>query len=523
MHVLKHFVAHVIGGTFEPLVAVAAEPGVYCTRFGGVLHTCINRRGAGTPASAAAATTRLPGDTAHLALPCPAAGSALWDVWSGVKLQECTAVAGTASGTATVAVPMLPRSFGAVAVVSSADAATPAFADFLQARRQFARTPLDTLSYRTQPLQQTLVPSVPTAAPLDTANTTLVQGGGGMFNFVVHGVQVEGAGGLAGPDPRSQPDVQFPWEDEPSRAHAHAIDVPSFVIDTFPVTNARYAAFVHTTGYMPSRADTDQNYLRHWGRDRGRLQPSAGTEEQPVRWVSRADAEAFCAAEGKRLPHSWEWQLAAQGYDGRAYPWGGAFDAGALPPRNRNHTMGEPARVGTHPSGASASGIQDLVGVIWQMTDSFCDEHTCRTIVRGSGWCVCSPCPLPDPCTTTPAPLLLACSRPPPHTHARHALLLLLHHHRRRRRRRCHGHCRPLSPAVGGGAGGGGRLLVLVLAVGSFASRGPTRYDPVGSSWYFPAALRLDEQNTLLELSPSMDRSGGIGFRCAATAEDHGN
>jgi formylglycine-generating enzyme required for sulfatase activity len=43
-----------------------------------------------------------------------------------------------------------------------------------------------------------------------------------------------------------------------------------------------------------------------------------------VVWVSRADAKAYCAARGQRLPHSIEWQLAAQGTDGRRWPWGDA-------------------------------------------------------------------------------------------------------------------------------------------------------------------------------------------------------
>ena len=42
--------------------------------------------------------------------------------------------------------------------------------------------------------------------------------------------------------------------------------------------------------------------------------------------AQRPDAEAFCAAEGKRLPHSWEWQYAAQGLDKRPYPWGETWD-----------------------------------------------------------------------------------------------------------------------------------------------------------------------------------------------------
>ena len=29
-----------------------------------------------------------------------------------------------------------------------------------------------------------------------------------------------------------------------------------------------------------------------------------------------------------------------------------------------------------------------MVGTIWQWSDEFCDEHTCRAIVRGGSWYV---------------------------------------------------------------------------------------------------------------------------------------
>ena len=61
------------------------------------------------------------------------------------------------------------------------------------------------------------------------------------------------------------------------------------------------------------KPQSTQNWLKHW---EGKLEPPAGAGKQPVTWVSFDDANAYCTAQGKRLPHSAEWQLAAQGTDG---------------------------------------------------------------------------------------------------------------------------------------------------------------------------------------------------------------
>ena len=69
------------------------------------------------------------------------------------------------------------------------------------------------------------------------------------------------------------------------------------------------------------------NFLRDW---KNGNYPE-GWDNKPVTWVSLEDARAYATWAGKRLPHEWEWQYAAQGTDGRLYPWGNEWNASAVP------------------------------------------------------------------------------------------------------------------------------------------------------------------------------------------------
>ena len=106
----------------------------------------------------------------------------------------------------------------------------------------------------------------------------------------------------------------------PRRFHEHAMTIKPFFIDKFPVTNAQFKKFLDATHYRPRMTG---NFLRDW---KNGTYPQ-GWDERPVTWVSLEDARAYAAWAGKRLPHEWEWQYAAQGTDGRAYPWGNDWKA----------------------------------------------------------------------------------------------------------------------------------------------------------------------------------------------------
>jgi formylglycine-generating enzyme required for sulfatase activity len=159
--------------------------------------------------------------------------------------------------------------------------------------------------------------------------------------------------------------------------------VHAFLIDAHPATNAQFAIFLQASGYAPRDA---HNFLRDWAIAGGGAVP-AGWDNKPVTWVDATDASAFCAFYGKRLPDDWEWQRAAQGDDGRPFPWGFEWDWTRLPMQVNGRERPAPTSdVGAHPQGASPFGMEDAMGLVWQWTNSFSDTHTRSALVRGGSY-----------------------------------------------------------------------------------------------------------------------------------------
>ena len=94
--------------------------------------------------------------------------------------------------------------------------------------------------------------------------------------------------------------------------------------------------------------------------------PPAQLADVPVTYVSLEEARAFCKWRGARLPHSHEWQYAAQGTDGRLYPWGNTKDQSRYPVMKSGNTFLGPEPVTAHASGKSPFGVQDMVGNVYQ-------------------------------------------------------------------------------------------------------------------------------------------------------------
>lgn len=168
-------------------------------------------------------------------------------------------------------------------------------------------------------------------------------------------------------------------------SHDYTVETAAFFIDETQVTNRAFKQFLDDTGYKPKH---DHNFLKHWNGD---IMPE-DIAEFPVVYVDLEDARAYARWAGKRLPTEAEWQRAAQGDDGRRWPWGNVFDPDKCPPAD-NKPM--PAR--SLPESRSPYGCYLMAGNVWEWTESERDDGRTRfCIIRGgsyyhiegSGWYV---------------------------------------------------------------------------------------------------------------------------------------
>jgi gamma-glutamyl hercynylcysteine S-oxide synthase len=240
--------------------------------------------------------------------------------------------------------------------------------DLMKRMKAITEKPLSSFSNEWKPIPQQLVEIAPTKLA-SAAPEGMIKIPASSFLFKVRGIEIEGSNDV-------EVDVQYPWEDMPRRFHEHKMDIHPFYIDKYPVTNAEFKKFLDASHYHPQN---DLNFLRDW---KNGMYPD-GWANKPVTWVSLEDARAYAKWAGKRLPHEWEWQYAAQGTNGRIYPWGDTWQPDAVPVPSRGRVLNAPDDVAAHPSGASPLGVMDMVGNVWQWTDEYTDEHTRAGILRG--------------------------------------------------------------------------------------------------------------------------------------------
>lgn len=154
-----------------------------------------------------------------------------------------------------------------------------------------------------------------------------------------------------------------------------------YLISRTPITNHQYEQFILSTGHHPPD---------HW-KDSREL---AFSMNHPVTNVSISIALVFCrwlASKNRELPGIFlpteqQWEKAARGVDGRAYPWGNADPTPEI--CNYGGNLMHTTPVGHYsPNSDSPFGLVDAAGNVWEWCgESPVSSHAYEYPLRGGSW-----------------------------------------------------------------------------------------------------------------------------------------
>ncbi len=137
---------------------------------------------------------------------------------------------------------------------------------------------------------------------------------------------------------------------------AHVVELDTFYIDKYEVTNHLYKACVDA-----GECTLPLNYENMLKYD----------NNQPVDYVTWIQAQSYCEWRGVQLPTEAQWEKSARGADKRIYPWGNDSINCSL--ANYNSCSDTTTDVGSYPN-ASPYGLYDMAGNVWEWVADWYDE-----------------------------------------------------------------------------------------------------------------------------------------------------
>jgi formylglycine-generating enzyme required for sulfatase activity len=177
-----------------------------------------------------------------------------------------------------------------------------------------------------------------------------------------------------------------------------SFDVKSTIMGKYPISNAQYAEFIAAGGYENPAYWTETGWktrLEGWGTVGSAWKATGNPWTEPLYWrdskfngaqqpvvgLSWYEALAFCnwltsrletkTTKCLRLPSEQQWQRAAQGDDGRKYPWGNSWDTRFCNSSVDGTGIGRTSLVTAYEGrNASPYGLVDMVGNVceWCLT-----------------------------------------------------------------------------------------------------------------------------------------------------------